>query len=278
MIGTTRRLGRLFHAKSDRSVILPLDHGASEGMIPGLSEVPQLLAGMRELSVQGAVLHKGLARALGQEVDQEKQLVIQLTAGTKHGVPTYNQSVVCSMAEALSLGADAVSLHINIGNDLEYKMLQDFGMVTDEAHRLGLPVLAVLYARGGQIVNELDPSLIGHCIRLGGELGADLVCVPYSGEQTKFRQAVANCPVPVLVTGGPSQPDWASFLNMIGEALQGGAAGVMAGRNIFQHENPMQALSELCSLVHEGACAKQAGNGKKKATKNAKTPKNGKVR
>ncbi len=250
MIGTMRRLGRLFDPKSAKSLILAMDHGASEGMIPGITEFPTLLGGIATLPVQGVVLNKGLARASVGGIDLGKQVVIQLSAGTKHGLPTYNQSLVCSLNEALRLGADAVSLHVNIGNDLEDRMLTDFGMITDEAHAIGIPVMAVIYARGGQIVNELDPSLIAHCIRLGGELGADLVCVPYSGERERFALAVATCPVPVLLAGGPGQPHWESFKKNLAEGIEAGAAGAVIGRNIFQHKDPLSALAEICTIIH----------------------------
>lgn len=250
MIGTMRRLGRLFHPRSAKAVVLAVDHGASEGMIPGLAELPTLLAGIAELPVQGVVLNKGLARASVGGIDLAKNVFVNLSAGTRHGLPTYNQSIVCSVNEALRLGADAVSVHVNIGNDLEDRMLTDFGMVTDEAHALGIPVMATIYARGGQIVNELDSSLIAHSIRLGGELGADVVCVPYSGDPQSFSLAVACCPVPVLATGGPNQPDWKSFKAQVAEVMQAGAAGVCMGRNIFQHPEPLSALAEICELVH----------------------------
>jgi len=250
MIGTMRRLGRLFDPRSAKSLILALNHGASEGMISGLAEIPALLAGIAQLPVQGVVLNKGLARASVSAIDLGKRVVIQLSAGTKHGVPTYNQSLVCSLAEALRLGADAVSVHVNIGNDLEDRMLSDFGMVTDEAHGLGIPVMAVIYARGGQIVNELDPALIGHCIRLGGELGADIVCAPYPGDAQRFSQAVAACPVPVLLAGGPGQSNWEGFKRTVAEGLGAGAAGAVLGRSIFQHKEPLVALAEMCALVH----------------------------
>lgn len=251
MIGTTRRLHRLFDSKTSRTVLLPLDHGASEGLLDGLECVPDLLKNAAELPVKGVVLNKGFTRAFAENISPDVNLIVQLSAGTRHGLPNYNQTVVCSVEEAHRLGADAVSVHLNIGNDLEDRMLQEFGTVTDEAHQLGLPVIAVIYALGGQIVNELDPSLVGHCIRLGGELGADIVCVPYSGNSKAFNRAVSLSPVPVLITGGPSQPDWKSFLGMVEEAIDAGAAGVAIGRNIFQHENPQDALKAIAEIVHK---------------------------
>lgn len=250
MIGILRKLKRFFPAPDGRAVILSLDHGASEGMLPGLTHLPTLLEHIKTRNVQGVVLNKGYARSHALSLNSDMPLVLQLSAGTRHGLPTWNKALVCSIPEALRLGADAVSIQINIGNELEDRMLSDFGSVTEEAHQLGLPVMAVIYAKGDRIVKELDPSLISHCIRLGGELGADMVSVPYSGDQGTFARAVESCPAPVLVAGGPSQPTFAGFLQMTREALECGASGVSAGRNIFQQEDPLEALDQLLEEVH----------------------------
>ena len=39
-----------------------------------------------------------------------------------------------ALEEALKIGADAVSIHVNIGNDYENEMLEDFGRVA--VHRV----------------------------------------------------------------------------------------------------------------------------------------------
>jgi len=250
MEGYKRRVRRLFSARSDKTILLPLDHGVTEGLLPGLEDMKTLLKQLAPELVQGVILHKGLARELGSFVDTRQNLIVHLSAGTKHGLPPYNKSLVCSIQEALRIGADGVSVHINIGNDLEDRMLSDLGMVVDEAHQLGIPVLAAVFARGGQIVNELDPTLVAHCIRLGAELGADLVIVPFSGETDSFARAIAACPVPVLIAGGPRQPGFENFLQMIKQVMDTGAKGVSIGRNIFQHPEPVKALEMIAKIVH----------------------------
>lgn len=250
MEGCKRRVRRLFSARSDKTILLPLDHGVTEGLLPGLEDMKTLLQQLDPKLVQGVILHKGLARELGSFVDTRQNLIVHLSAGTRHGLPPYNRSLVCSIQEALRIGADAVSVHINIGNDLEDRMLSDMGMVVDEAHQLGIPVLAAVFARGGQIVNELDPTLVAHCIRLGAELGADIVIVPFSGETDSFARAIAACPVPVLIAGGPRQPGFENFLQMIKQVMDTGAKGVSIGRNIFQHPEPIKALEMIAEIVH----------------------------
>jgi len=249
MKGVKRKINRFFDPKNGRTMILPMDHGVSQGLVPGLGDLGKLIADISKTSVRGVILHKGMAQEYADHLSLDQNLVIHLSAGTKHGLPPYGRTLVCSIQEALRLGADAVSVHINIGNDLEDRMLSDLGMVVDEAHQLGLPVMAMIYARGGQIINELDSHLVAHCIRLGAELGADLVKAPFSSEHKIFSMAVASCPVPVVIAGGPRQDHFESLILMVRKAMDCGVKGVSIGRNIFQHPNPLEALERVWESV-----------------------------
>ncbi|MEF3695998.1 fructose-bisphosphate aldolase [Desulfolutivibrio sp.] len=251
MIGCARKVSRLFDPQSGRTVILPLDHGVGEGMLPGIENIPGLLAMIRDFSVQGVVLNKGPLRTCLSEVPPGLQVVGQLSGGTRHAVPPYARSLVCSTHEAVRLGADMVAVQVNMANDLEDRMLADLGLACDDAHGLGVPILAIIQPKGDRIVNEMDPSLICHCIRLGAELGADLVGVPYSGDAKSFARTCEAVSPPVLITGGPSRPDFTSFLAMVGQALEAGASGTCVGRNVLQQADPREALAKLVEAVHE---------------------------
>jgi class I fructose-bisphosphate aldolase len=253
MNGAQRRAKRFFDPKSGRAVLLTLDQGVSDGMIQGMPRIPEVLEMAGEKGVQGIILNKGMSRAYGQLLSPSVQLVTQLSGGTRHGLPPYAKTLVCSVAEALRLGADAVSIQVNIGNDLEDRMLADFGVAVDEAHQLGAPVIATIAARGGQIVNERDPSLIAHCIRLGAELGADIICVPFPGAAEGFGQAAAASPVPVLALAGPASGDFAAVLSLVRSALDAGAAGVSIGRAVLLQPKPAKALAELLNVTHNNS-------------------------
>jgi class I fructose-bisphosphate aldolase len=251
MIGCLRRIARMFDPVSQRIVVLALDHGSSLGMVPGIERIPEILEGLLKRNVQGVVLNKGLARNMGASVPIETNIFIQVSAGTRHGLPDYNKAVICSVSEAMRLGADAISIHVNIGNDLEDRMLMDLGVVTDDAHQLGIPVMATIFPRGGQIVNGLDPSLIADCIRLGAELGPDLVCVPWSGDARSFSAAVKASPTPVLIAGGEIQANFDGYCETMAECMDAGAAGVVVGRNVFQDSDPLARLDRLLDVVHK---------------------------
>ncbi len=251
MNGTTRRMKRLFDKTSGNTLILALDHGANEGMIDGLGAIPSILKDLSSSEVQGVILNKGLARHFSSIIPEDINLIIQMNAGTRHGSPSYNKNIVCSIQEALRLGADAVSVHVNIGNELEDRMLVDLGEITDEAHQLGIPVLATVFARGSQIVNEHDSSLVAHCIRIGAELGPDIVAVPYPDNGDAFRKAVEASPIPVLVTGGPLGQTIEGAINNTLRGLESGCKGCCIGRNVFQTKNPIESMEKLAKAIHK---------------------------
>jgi class I fructose-bisphosphate aldolase len=164
-------------------------------------------------------------------------LIIHLSASTSLSPYPNTKTLVCTVEEALRLGADAVSIHVNIGDDMERQMLSDFGMVSSRAREWGIPLLAMIYPRGEKIANEYDPSVLKHAARLGAELGADIVKISYSGSVESFREVIAGCRVPVVIAGG---------------------SGVSIGRNIFQHQDPTRMVGAISMIVHEEATVEQA--------------------
>lgn len=250
MKATQRKLQRFFHPHSGRAVFACLDQAEGVGGAGARRAAPEAFDAAREAPVQAVALPKGAALARGYLLPARTMLIVQLSAGTRHGLPTYNRALVCSVSEALRLGADAVALQLNIGNELEDRMLSDCGAITDEARQFGTPVIASLFARGGQIVNEYDPSLIAHCIQLGGELGADLVCVPYSGDPVGFARAVGACEAPVMAIDAPGSADFSATLDVAEAAFGCGAVGFCVGRSLFMSDDPGRNLAALSRLAH----------------------------
>ena len=134
------------------------------------------------------------------------------------------------MEEAIKLGADAVSIHLNIGDGTEREMLADFGQVARDARDWGMPLLAMIYPRGEKIKDEYEPKVIKHAARLGAEIGADIVKVSYTGALDTFREVVSGCPVPVVIAGGPKMNSDREILEMVKGSIEAGGAGVSIGR------------------------------------------------
>jgi len=68
------------------------------------------------------------------------------------------------------MGADAVSVHINIGSDTEAKQLKKLGDVAEFCDFWGMPLIAMMYPRGKDIKNSNDAELVAHVARVGAEL------------------------------------------------------------------------------------------------------------
>jgi DhnA family fructose-bisphosphate aldolase class Ia len=74
--------------------------------------------------------------------------------------------------------------------------------------------------------------------RMAVELGADLLKLEYGGDPKAFREIVEASPVPVLILGGPKRPTQRDALADVVASAKAGAAGLVIGRNIWQHDNP----------------------------------------
>lgn len=259
--GKARRLARIF--RRGKSVIIPMDHGVSSGPLPGLDRLAATLAGVLAGGADAVIGHRLLFRHLAALPPEtpgaaDAATLLHLSSSTDLAPAPNHKVLTASVEDALRLGADGVSIHVNIGDPAEAAMLADFGRVARDAADWGLPLLAMLYARGPGIKSSFDPDVVAHCARIGAELGADVVKVLYTGEAESFRRVTEGCGVPVLVAGGPQTGSLEGFFRMIGQAVQAGAAGVSIGRNVFQHERPELITGALRALVHEGASPEQA--------------------
>ena len=165
---------------------------------------------------------------------------------------------VCTVEEAVRLGADAVSAHFNIGSVEEDEMLESIGRLSEQCDSFGMPFLAMMYPRGPNIKNENEFESVAHAARIGAELGADVVKTVYTGDPQSFRRVVQSCPVPLVVAGGPRMTTDMEVLELGEKSMKAGAAGLSFGRNVFQHDRPQAMCKALAAIVHDGASAKDA--------------------
>jgi predicted phospho-2-dehydro-3-deoxyheptonate aldolase len=164
-----------------------------------------------------------------------------------------SKTMVCTVEEAIKLGADGVSIHVNLGAEDERSMLNDLGNVAKVAMEWGMPLLAMMYTRGPNVKNEYDVKRVKHAARVGAELGADIVKVVYTGSAESFREVVEGCFVPVVIAGGEKMGNDEDIFEMVKGAIAAGGAGVSIGRNVFQHKDPEKILQTISQIVHNSS-------------------------
>lgn len=250
--GKLIRMERIFNRNTGRAIIVPMDHGVSCGPIAGLENMAEAVNEVAEGGANAVLGHKGLVRCGHRRTGRDVGLIIHLSSSTDLSPMENRKTLTASVEDAIRLGADGVSIHVNLGDPNEAEMLADFGKVAHEAETWGMPLLAMVYGRGPKITDRLDPQVVAHCARVGMELGADVVKVPYTGDIDSFATVVKGCCIPVLIAGGPKTNSTREFLQMVSDAMSAGAAGLSVGRNIFQHRNPRRLMSMLSRLVQDG--------------------------
>jgi class I fructose-bisphosphate aldolase len=258
VIGKLIRLERIMNRDTGRTVIVPLDHGVTVGPIDGLIDMKATVNQVASGGANAIVLHKGLVEGGHRRRGKDVGLIIHLSGSTALSPFPNAKTLVCTVEEALRLGADAISIHINIGNGSEGEMLADLGLVARQARDWGIPLLAMMYPRGEKIKDEYDPDVIRHVARLGAELGADIIKVSYTGSVESFRRVVAGCPVPVVIAGGPKMSSDRDILEMVKGSIEAGGAGASIGRNVFQHRDPARMVGAISLLVHENSSVEEA--------------------
>ena len=247
VFGRDIRLARILN--DGKMLCIPMDHGISNGPIKGLEDIHSIIYQCSSAGLTCVLVNKGIIKSLPRPPNIG--LIAHFSASTSIGPAPNRKILMGSVEEAIRLGADAVSLHINIGSKEEPEMLQKLGMISDKCDEWSVPLVAMMYPRGENIKNPHDPEIVAHAARIGAEAGADVVKAVYTGDPDSFKRVVRSCPVPIVIAGGPKASTDREILEMCEGAMMAGAKGVTFGRNIFQHRNPPAIVRALYKLIIE---------------------------
>lgn len=231
------------------SVFLALDHGFSMGPIKGIENLNSFISELSETKIDAIILNYGALKnidisSLG---DCRTPLIVHLTGSdlTQGGL---EKEVIYSPIDAIKIGADAVSVQVNFGVNTEKDQIKQVAKVIKHADDLGLPVLLMMYDKSE--IKDYSSSL-KKMVRLGIEIGADLIKIDIKGDLSLLREICLNSSVPILVAGGSLEKTEEDFHEKVKKYIDAGASGVSVGRNIFQSNNPKNSLTKICNIAHE---------------------------
>jgi fructose-bisphosphate aldolase / 2-amino-3,7-dideoxy-D-threo-hept-6-ulosonate synthase len=245
--GKTIRLRRLFPEPGRRLFSVPLDHPVSMGPIDGLEELAPLASELQDAGADLLIVTKGAVREVAPTLLPSTLLGIHISASTTLGSGANRKVLVGSALEAMSLGADVLSVQVNFGVPEEPEMIADLGGVVDQCRQLGLPLLCMAYVKkeGGGSPDELR-----HAARAAADLGADIVKTSYPGSLEEFTRLCRTTPVPVLIGGGVKVEPEGAFLRLVEESVAAGGAGVCIGRNLFQRRPVGPLARKIAERLH----------------------------
>jgi DhnA family fructose-bisphosphate aldolase class Ia len=138
MDGKAIRMNRIL--ESGRAVIVPMDHGVSEGAIDGLIDMERAISLVEKGGASAVLLHKGLIKSL--KSPPGCGMIMHASAGTKYAEDKNKKVLVSGVENAIRLGADAISVHVNVGGSAtEHDMLEALGEVADLCTGMACPCL-----------------------------------------------------------------------------------------------------------------------------------------
>jgi fructose-bisphosphate aldolase/2-amino-3,7-dideoxy-D-threo-hept-6-ulosonate synthase len=237
-------------------VCIPMDHGITNGPISGLEDVHRVIYDYQNAGLTCVLINKGIIKSMPRP--PKIGLIAHLSASTVLGPSPNRKMLIGSVEEVIRLGADAVSIHLNIGSKEEPEMLQKLGTISDQCDEWSVPLIAMMYPRGENVKDPHDPGIVAHAARIGAEGGADMVKTVYTGDIDSFRTVVRSCPVPIVIAGGPKATSDAEIMQLCYDAMEAGAKGITFGRNIFQHKDPFMIIRLLTDIVISGKTPEEA--------------------
>ena len=237
--------------KEGKSMLLAYDQGLEHGPSADFNERNVDPAMIMETAAKGrfngVVFQKGVAERF---YDGRVPLIVKLNGKSSlvKGEPISRQ--VCSVEQAVSLGAKGVGYTIYLGSSSESEMFAEFGRIQEEAHERGLPAIAWIYPRGASVQNDTSREVVAYAARTGLELGADAVKIKYTGDPASFSWAVkAAAGVKVFMSGGPKAPTDEDFIAQVRGVIQAGATGLAVGRNVWQNSDPIGMADKLRKVI-----------------------------
>jgi predicted phospho-2-dehydro-3-deoxyheptonate aldolase len=253
MLGKRIRMERVMNRNTRKTVMVPLIHGVGMGPIEGIKDIKNTVDVVSLGGANAVILHKGIVAAGHRHSGEDIGLILHLTATLENG----KQTLVTDVEEAVIIGADAVSVRVDVGGPDEGSMLKLLGEVSRDAFKWGMPLYALMDPGRVKEQHKQLKNMM-RAARVGAEMGADLVRIPYSGSAETFKEVVSVCPVPVVAIGGEKKAREREFLEMVHSVMEAGASGMSAGRNIFQYKKPGNMIKAIGQIVHKGVSVSKA--------------------
>jgi len=237
--------------ETNKTIIVPMDHGLTVGPIKGIEKDLGEMVNKIALGGANAVLgHIGIPLYAHRGYGPDIGLILHLSGSTSLSPDSNYKVLVNTVLEAVKLGADGVSLHINVGTKSDPEMLETLGRVSRECREFGMPLLAMMYPRGENIEDEYDVEVVKIAARVAAELGADIVKTNWTGDPDSFKEVVNGCMAPVIIAGG-EKSGIQGILEITKQSIEVGGSGVAYGRNVFQAEDPTKVIRALYLIVHK---------------------------
>jgi len=271
-MNSTPRLNRLL-ASDGRCFDVAIDHGFfnERTFLVGIEDMRRVVITIVEANPDAVQLSPGLAPILQSIPGKNRpSLVLRTDVANVYGntLPRFLFSRLIEEAVEQAVRLDAACVVVNLlllpdQPELHAQCVENICRLKPQCDRYGMPLMIeplVMQqnARSGGYMVDGNLDKILPLVRQAVELGADVIKADLCDEVSQYHRVIEVASGrPVLVRGGGKTSD-EEILKRTFELLRQGAAGIVYGRNVIQHERPSQMTRALMALVHEEATPEQA--------------------
>lgn len=256
---------KMFHSTSGRCINIAMDLGVfgARSFSNGIEDLPEafaVIAGARPDVIQ---VNPGGLRTLQDAGLAENQIVALRLDVTNVYEPRVVEKAwdtahmnTLEDADHPSVGCVVLNLlEINNNAELQEQCISNIQKIGALARARGIslmvePLVMKTNPEGGS-TSVSDPEKIATLVRQAVELGADVIKVDPVEPMERFAEVVKMAhPIPVLVRGG-GKVTTRELLERTKIAVEVGARGVVYGRNVVQHRDPVSLVAALHAIVHK---------------------------
>ena len=253
------RMQRIINPRTKKTVIIPIDHWAWEGVMPWLEDMKTLIQDISKGWADAILWHMGTWIRFAQYKNPNTAFLYHLSVSTRVNFKDKNDKILANSVEsALCMWADWISVHVNVWSDNESQQLKDLWYVAQECYKYWLPLLAMMYPRWEWLTD--DPKsidMISLAIRIWAELWADIVKTYYTWDKESYAKTIAWATVPVVIVWWGKSSDKELF-KMTKDVIDAWAAWLTFWRNAFQHPKRRKFINALRQIVHNWASVDKA--------------------
>lgn len=267
--GKILRLSKIVNPNDGKAVVVAADHGFMLGPIEGVRNLEKTLRSVIRGGPDAVLLTPGQAALLNHLFHGRKSPALLVRADwtnafrtKKYTLPARDieRTVTATAKDALALGASGIVTYYFVGCPDEtearsYKLMATFAK---ECNEVGLPLIVEPLAMGERVTGANFADLVATTVRIAVEAGADAIKTQYTGDVESFKKVVKAAGVPVLILGGAKARTMRDALEVVVEALEAGASGVVYGRQVIQAPDPAGFVATVRAVVHEGKNVREA--------------------
>ena len=267
------RLNRLFNPVTKRCFDVAVDHGFfnEPAFLQGIENLDTAVRTLVDAAPDAIQLTIGQAHYLQSlPIRPKPALVLRTDVANVYGkeLPRtlFSRMIDNAAEQAVRLDASCVVVNLfRIPGEPEVtdQCIENILRLKPQCERFCMPLMIepLVFksnAQAGGYMVDGDPTKIVPLVRQACELGADIIKADPTDDVSIYHKVVETAGrIPVLVRGGGKATDQ-EILERTEALIKQGAAGIVYGRNIIQHQNPAGMTRALMAIVHDNVTATQA--------------------